>query len=68
MMIKIIDEEGIEEGKAIKKRKVTLFGLPLYKFKCISSNSQVIDMLSVNKPNIKVKGFKNETKNKGKKD
>lgn len=68
MIVNVTDEEYIEEGKAVKRRKIKLFGLPLYKFKCISSNSQVIRMLSTNNKCIKVKGFKNEIKDKGKKD
>lgn len=67
-MINVTDKEYVESGKAIKKRKISLFGCPLYIYKCTSSNMQVIRLFSTNNECKIIKGFKNETESKSKKD
>ena len=59
-MIKLETNEYSKDGVAIRVTQVTIFNIPVYKFKEMSTNKDIVNQLTVtSKPN-KVKGFKNE--------
>lgn len=66
-MINYKVKEYSNDGLAIRVAKVTLFGIPLYKFKKTSTNRIAVAQLTTAKNSIKIKGFSNETEDKSKK-
>lgn len=59
-MIKQETKEYSEDGLAVRTMQITLFGVPIYRFKKTSTNKAAVAQLTtVSKP-AKVKGFSNE--------
>ena len=55
-------KEYSEDGLAVRTIRITLFGVPIYRFKETSTNKAAVAQLTtVSKP-AKVKGFSNENK------
>lgn len=66
-MIKQETKEYSEDGLAVRTIRITLFGVPIYRFKETSTNKAAVAQLAVAPKLTKVKGFSYETKNKSKK-
>lgn len=66
-MVKQETKEYSEDGLAVRTIQVTIFGVPIYKFKKTSTNQAAVAQLSSAKKSVKVKGFINEAKSKSKK-
>lgn len=61
-MIKQETKEYSEDGLAVRTMQITLFDVPIYRFKKTSTNKAAVAQLTtVSKP-AKVKGFSNENK------
>lgn len=59
-MIKQETKEYSEDGLAVRTIRITLFGVPIYRFKKTSNKAAVAQLTTAPKP-TKVKGFSNET-------
>ena len=67
-MIRVLKTESAEGDHAIVNKAVSFFGIPLYRYKGMSTNRQAVGLLTVeSKKQFKIKGFGNETKDKSKK-
>lgn len=66
-MIKRIDEEFREGDLGVRTSIITLFGIPIFKFRTTTTNHNVVAMLTVKPVYNKIKGFNNETENQSKK-
>lgn len=63
-MIKQETKEYSEDGLAVRTMQITLFGVPIYRFKkkkTSTNKAAVAQLTTVSKP-AKVKGFSNENK------
>lgn len=66
-MIKQETKEYSEDGLAVRTIRITLFGVPIYRFKETSTNKDAVAQLTAAPKPTKVKGFSYETKDKSKK-
>lgn len=66
-MIKQETKEYSEDGLAVRIMRITLFGMPIYRFKETSTNKAAVAQLTTAPKPTKVKGFSYETKDKSKK-
>lgn len=60
-MIKQETKEYSEDGLAVRIIQITLFGVPIYRFKKTSTNEAAVAQLTTAPKPTKVKGFSNET-------
>ena len=58
-MIKVITDEYREGDNAVKTTSITLFGIPIFKYKKLTTNNKAVTLLTVQKETT-IKGFKNE--------
>lgn len=61
-MIKQEIKEYSEDGLAVRAVQITLFGVPIYRFKETSTNKAAVAQLTTVPKPTKVKGFSNENK------
>lgn len=61
-MIKQETKEYSEDGLAVRTIRITLFGVPIYRFKKTSTNNKAVAMLAKASQSKKVIGFSYETK------
>lgn len=58
-MIKVITDEYREGDNAVKTTSITLFGIPMFRYKKLTTNNKTVALLTVQKKTT-IKGFKNE--------
>ena len=58
--MKIITKEFVEGDNAVRTVSVTLFNIPIYKYRKQSTNNNAVNMLTVKSKMTKIKGFTNE--------
>lgn len=58
-MIKVITDEYREGDNAVKTTSITFFGIPIFKYKKLTTNNKAVALLTVQKETT-IKGFKNE--------
>nr|DAK53093.1 MAG TPA: hypothetical protein [Crassvirales sp.] len=58
-IVKVITKEYREGDNAVKTTSITLFGMPIFRYKKLTTNNKAVALLTVQKKTI-IKGFKNE--------
>ena len=58
-MIKVITDEYRKGDNAVKTTSITLFGMPIFRYKKLTTNYKAVALLTVQKETT-IKGFKNE--------
>lgn len=61
-MINVITQEYKEGDLAIRTTIVTFLHIPIFKFKETTTNNIIVSNLTPIKEPVKIKGFRNETK------
>ena len=56
-MIKVITDEYREGDNAVKTTSITFFGIPIFRSKEITTNNDIVELLTVQKKTT-IKGFK----------
>lgn len=59
-MVKISIKEFVEGDNAVRTVSITLFNVPIYKYRKESTNNNAVSMLTVKSKMNKIKGFTNE--------
>ena len=58
-MIETVKKEYREGDNAVRTTSITFFGIPIFKSKEITTNNDIVELLTVQKKTT-IKGFKNE--------
>ena len=58
-MIETIKKEYREGDNAVRTTSITFFGIPIFRSKEITTNNDIVELLTVQKKTT-IKGFKNE--------
>lgn len=58
-MIETVTKEYREGDNAVRTTSITFFGIPIFRSKEITTNNNLVKLLTVQK-NTTIKGFKNE--------
>ena len=56
-MIKVITDEYREGDNAVRTTSITFFGIPIFRSKEITTNNDIVELLTVQKKTT-IKGFK----------